>query len=148
MNHWYIQRGKGKSAKGQTSQEANEPGSKQARGWISESSKGGEQARERKRQAANQPGGEQARGKPAKGRKSHNSLALGKMRCARREVGIVRGSMQGIRAKNEVLSEAVCEAAVGTCYWGVAWVIVGVKARTKHHCLSQIQCRLDARRSF
>jgi len=32
------------------------------------------------------------------------------MRGARREVGIVRGSVRGIRARIRVISEAACEA--------------------------------------
>jgi len=67
MNHRYIQGG-----------EANHPGWKQAKGWISKAQganqPGGERARRRTSQRANQPGAEQARGEPAKGQKSHNSF--------------------------------------------------------------------------
>jgi len=37
----------------------------------------------------------------------------GKMRGARHEEGIVRGSVQGIRARIRVISEVACEATVG-----------------------------------
>jgi len=45
----------------------------------------------------------------------YSSGGDGKMRGARREVGIVRGEHARIRARNGVISEAVCEAAVGYC---------------------------------
>jgi len=36
MNHWYIQREGGESARGQTSQAANQPGGEQAKGRTSQ----------------------------------------------------------------------------------------------------------------
>jgi len=77
MNHRYIQRGR-RSARGRTSQEANQPGTggESASGRMSQEANKlrGERARSWISQGVNEPEGEQARGEPAKGRKSHNSL--------------------------------------------------------------------------
>ena len=51
------------------------------------------------------------------------------MRGARRGVGIVRGSVRGIRARIRVIGEATCEAARILCAVGEGGrVTVGVKA--------------------